>query len=353
MSSPQDTAATPEQSAELLRLTLPRMSRHGVPVTPHNYAVWYRFVEGSIPELTAEIQQMIDAGAPFTEQINETLFQKYIAECNIEQFQKIRSEMRDLMQDLGSSLQDAGQDAERFDGHLAGVVENVEQGASLADIKHLLESLIEETRTMRKSTQLLHEHLEAKSHEIQLLQEELEQERRRASTDPLTELANRRAFIETLQRASREVSSSHPLSLLMIDIDHFKNINDTHGHLIGDRVIRFLAQVLKQNTKGKDLAARYGGEEFVVMLGDTGLRGAEAVAESIRTAVADAKLVRSDNKQPLGRITISLGVTAYRPGEDPIDAINRADQALYQSKQNGRNRVTVDADLLGLSNEAG
>ncbi len=348
MSSQNDTPVSAQQSAEILRLTLPRMSQHNVPVTPHNYAVWYRFVEGSIPELSDEIQQMIDAGTPFTEQVNEALFERYVAECNVEQFQKIRGEMHDLMQDLSGSLQNAGDEAERFDGHLAGVVENMRQGTSLSDIKTLLESLIEETRAMRKSTQLLHEHLEAKSHEIQLLQEELEQERRRASTDPLTELANRRAFLEGMDKAIGQASASRPLSLLMIDIDHFKNINDTHGHLIGDRVIRFLAQVLRQNIKGKDMAARYGGEEFVVMLTNTGLRGAEAVAEGIRQAVADAKLVRSDNKQPLGRITVSLGVTEYLPGEDPVETVNRADQALYQSKQNGRNRVTVDGDLVRL-----
>ena len=189
---------------------------------------------------------------------------------------------------------------------------------------------------------------EAKSREITLLQEELEQERKRASTDPLTGLANRRAFTEALTHASQTTGAPGELTLLMADIDHFKRINDTHGHLIGDRVIRFLAQVLQQNTKGKDLAARYGGEEFIVMLTNTGLRGAEVVAEAIRAAVADAKLVRSDNKQPLGQITVSLGVASYHPGEDPLETINRADQALYKSKQSGRNRVAVDMDISGI-----
>ena len=351
MSHQETTQITAEQSAELLRMTLPLMTRHQVPVTPRNYAVWFEFARGAIPELKAELQQLIDSGAPITAQINDQLFEKYLAECDIAQFVKIRSEMSELMDDLSDSLQHAGVQAREFGGHLDGVVENVQRSSSLDDIRDLLVSLVEETRTMRKSTQLLHEHLEAKSREITLLQEELEQERRRASTDPLTGLANRRAFTEALTQACHGTGAPGELTLIMVDIDHFKQINDTHGHLIGDRVIRFLAQVLQQNTKGRDLPARYGGEEFIVMLNNTGLRGAEAVAESIRRAVADAKLVRSDNKQPLGQITVSLGVASYHPGEDPLETINRADQALYKSKQSGRNRVTVDMDISGIQQD--
>jgi len=352
MTAEHNNEVSPEQSAELLRLTLPMMSRHKVPVTPRNYAVWFEFVRGENAELRAEIQSLIDTKTPFTPQLNDTLFEKYVAECNIEQFLKIRNEMTDLMDDVSDSLQEVGSEAQRFGGHLDGVVENVQRSSSLDDIKELLRSLVEETRTMRRSTQLLHEHLEAKSREIALLQEELEQERRRASTDPLTGLANRRTFTETLAQHAEKITQPGELSLLIVDIDHFKEVNDTHGHLIGDRVIRFLAQVLQQHTKGQDLAARYGGEEFVVLLPNTGLRGASAVAEQIRHAMSEAKLVRSDNKQPLGRITVSIGVAAYQPGEDPMDLVNRADQALYRSKQGGRNKVTVDMDTTGISNRA-
>ena len=350
MNDQESNPLTAEQTAELLRLTLPLMTKHQVPVTPHNYAVWFNFVKGENPELKAEIQQLIDTKTVFSPQVNEKLFEKYMAECDVNQFQKIRGEMTELMDDLSDSLHHAGSEAQRFGGHLDGVVAGVQHSSSLDDIKGMLKELVEETRIMRKSTQLLHEHLEAKSREITLLQEELEQERKRASTDPLTGLANRRAFTESLGQRCESIQHPGELSLLMVDIDHFKQINDTHGHLIGDRVIRFLAQMLQQNTKGSDLAARYGGEEFVVMLNKTGLRGAAAVGDNIRNAVAEAKLVRSDNKQPLGQVTVSVGVAAFHPGEDPLETINRADQALYRSKQGGRNRVTVDDNLADVQN---
>jgi len=342
MSRPETSEVPAEQSAELLRLTLPLMSKHKVPVTPRNYAVWFEYVRGENTELKAELQSLIDAGTHFTLQLNEQLFEKYASGCNTDLFLKIRNEMTDLMEDVASSLRDVDDDTRRFGGHLDNVIESVQCCNSLDDIRELLRSLIEETRSMQRSTQLLHEHLEAKSQEIALLQEELELERKRASTDPLTGLANRRAFTEELARHAESGPAPDSLALLMIDIDHFKNVNDTHGHLIGDRVIRFLAEVLKQHTKGSDLAARYGGEEFVVLLPDTGLKGATVVAEKIRTAMADARLVRSDNKQPLGHITVSIGVATCQPGEDPLELVNRADQALYQAKQAGRNRVIVD-----------
>jgi len=346
-----DTVAppvSPEQSAELLRLTLPVMARHKVPVTPHNYSVWFSYTNRENPKLNAEIDGLIASGSPFNDEVNERLYQQYNSECDINQFNKIHGEMGEILDEVSRSLQDAGSDAQNYGGTLEGMVQNVAATSNLEDIKLLLTTLVQETRQMQRSTQLLHEHLDSKSHEITLLKEELEAERKRASSDPLTGLANKFAMYDVLEERVKEISESKPLSLLMLDIDHFKKVNDTHGHLIGDRVIRFVAQVLQQNTKGMDLAARYGGEEFSVLLPDTGLQGAKAVAERIRTSVAEAKLVRSDNKAPLGQITISVGVSQYCCNEDSMEFINRADQCLYAAKHAGRNRVMTEKDMGGV-----
>jgi diguanylate cyclase len=160
--------------------------------------------------------------------------------------------------------------------------------------------------------------------------------------DGLTGLANRRSFDIVLANFLAELSPNAPgPSLLMADIDHFKHINDNYGHLFGDKVIRAIATILRENVKGKDIAARYGGEEFVVVLPDTPLSGAYRVAELLRKTVAKSSIRRGGSHESVDNVTISIGVACHRPGETDVELIARADKALYQSKQEGRNRVTV------------
>ncbi|GIX31055.1 MAG: hypothetical protein KatS3mg124_1527 [Porticoccaceae bacterium] len=162
--------------------------------------------------------------------------------------------------------------------------------------------------------------------------------REEAAHDPLTGLANRRTLVETLVReVARARRSGSSLAILLIDLDHFKAVNDRFGHRVGDRVLKEVAERIRARLRGQDLLARYGGEEFVAVLPDTDLAGAETVAEAIRRALADAPL------QVRGlRVTASLGVAAA-PGEAPDPAGERllaaADRALYAAKRAGRNRV--------------
>ena len=130
----------------------------------------------------------------------------------------------------------------------------------------------------------------------------------------------------------------------MADIDHFKNFNDRYGHLTGDQVLRLVAMSVKQNVKGRDIAARYGGEEFVIALPNTALQSAITVADHIRRAVMTKELMRRSNGERLGRVTISIGAAALRPGDTAQLLIDRADKCLYAAKRHGRNRVICEAD---------
>jgi len=158
-------------------------------------------------------------------------------------------------------------------------------------------------------------------------------------------LSNRKHFDESLAQAIADSAErSEPLSLVMTDIDHFKNFNDTWGHLTGDQVLRLVAMSLKQNVKGQDTAARYGGEEFAVILPNTVLRSALAVADHIRRAVMSKELMKRSTGQNLGRVTISLGCATARKGDTVQSLIARADACLYAAKRNGRNRVICETD---------
>jgi diguanylate cyclase (GGDEF)-like protein len=181
-----------------------------------------------------------------------------------------------------------------------------------------------------------------------LRERELTEERRRmmeklqqlAVTDGLTELFNSRHFYSQLElEVDRCTRYKHPLSLLLIDIDHFKEFNDAFGHLEGDKVLVRFSQILRSCLRANDSAFRYGGEEFTVILPETGAEEARTVAQRIRAAL-EAETFCPLSGRPVST-TISIGVTEYSPMEGMDVFIRRADQAMYLSKQNGRNRVSV------------
>ena len=187
-------------------------------------------------------------------------------------------------------------------------------------------------------------HKQAKERAEKLAQELLEANkklRELAYRDGLTGLYNHRYFQEILEREIKRARRyKKPLSLLMIDIDHFKKINDTYGHLHGDEVLKRLAQIFSESIRACDYAARYGGEEFSIILPETLLNGALNVAERLRQRVKNTPIVLADQEI---RVTISIGLAAYENTQREItrsQLIALADKALYQSKMAGRDRVT-------------
>jgi diguanylate cyclase len=193
---------------------------------------------------------------------------------------------------------------------------------------------------MQGSIEALTQRLQASQSEIEELRRELTRVHEEVLTDGLTGLYNRKAFDTQVTVAVSK--HSNVLCLLMIDIDHFKRVNDSLGHVFGDRVIRAIGTLLKRAVKGQDSVFRYGGEEFALLLPETTLEGACSVAEHLRAAVARSRIRRLDSDEIVDTITVSIGVACCRAGESATNFIERADRALYQSKANGRNRVTAD-----------
>ncbi|MCG7337041.1 sensor domain-containing diguanylate cyclase [Sporosarcina sp. ACRSM] len=198
-----------------------------------------------------------------------------------------------------------------------------------------------DTRNRMKKKQIaeldrLRHELESKQNELLALNEELQ---RLAITDGLTGLKNRRYLHENLiSNVALHAERSQPLSLLLIDIDYFKNINDNFGHMMGDKVLQGFGQLLKDASRIDDIAARYGGEEFALILPKTDKLGALKIAEGIRSQVENANW-------DLPTITVSIGAATSLAGDTENALQSRADRALYASKNRGRNRTTHASDL--------
>ncbi|HET6789945.1 MAG TPA: GGDEF domain-containing protein, partial [Aquabacterium sp.] len=176
---------------------------------------------------------------------------------------------------------------------------------------------------------------------FQLINEVEAQLRAMAATDPLTQLHNRRAIDDvTLREHSRAVRGGHPLSFLLCDLDHFKRVNDEHGHEAGDAVLQAVSAVLAQGVRSNDHVARWGGEEFLAVLPDADLAHAQMVAERLRAAVEQ---LRIEHNGVVLTIQVTIGVAMMQAGESVDEAIARADSALYEGKRAGRNRVEAKA----------
>ncbi len=165
----------------------------------------------------------------------------------------------------------------------------------------------------------------------------LAKEESAARTDPLTGLLNRRGFLE-LSRLVVSIAerSARSFSIIMIDLDHFKRVNDKFGHAIGDCVLQEIATILLRGVRDQDILARWGGEEVIVLLPDTGVNGAKTFGEKIRTSVEELETCHGEARIC---VTLSLGISEYHKGEPLTDTIQRADNALYHAKSSGRNRV--------------
>lgn len=223
---------------------------------------------------------------------------------------------------------------------------SIETAGDGAGLKVIVSGLTSATRKVQSENETLEKKLDASTREVARLREHLEQVRRDAMTDALTNLANRKAFDEHLEAACVEADAGGgALTLAVLDIDHFKRFNDTWGHQTGDQVLRYVASVMGRVAKAPRIAARYGGEEFAIIFPNENRVQVEIVLESIRKEIASRSLRRRSTDDELGAVTLSAGFAQRRPDESASALLDRADAALYASKHAGRNRVT-SADRL-------
>ena len=313
---------------------------------PRNYEIWYVYATGYNSPLNKIINETLARNGKLTEADLEQIYETYLSQIKItDRIDKVGARVIDEIDGVMKLINDALGMSASYDDSLSGATQKLAVAEHRDQVKAIVESLVKSTRQMRGTNKALEERLTLSKTEISNLQQSLEAIRAESLTDPLTGLGNRKYFDRSIDMAVQNaLANGEPLSLLMFDIDHFKSFNDSYGHLTGDQVLRLVGMSLKQTITGQDITARYGGEEFAVVLPNTALRQALAVADHIRRVVMAKELKKKSTGEILGRVTISVGVSMLKPDDDAHSLLERADACLYAAKRNGRNRVICEAD---------
>ena len=341
-----DVAAIPmpdlKLKAQKLRdSTIETMTMLGISPTAEHYMIWYRDAAGDYPDLSHRLRQLVAHGQAFTDELCTQLYERFFgADQRAKAVEKTCSQLEATMDRVLLQIAGASDRSNRYGDSLSMFQDHLAQCPELHEMRRLAEDVLRETQQMHEATVELKSILADSTKEIAQLSEDLAAKSREAETDGLTGIANRRRLETVFASAAEEArETQEPMCLLLVDIDHFKEFNDAHGHLIGDQVLKIVAKTLTQCIKGGDLAARYGGEEFAFILPRTDLDGAIAIANHIRETIARSRVRLKTNGQDLGHITLSGGCALYKPGDSFSDIVERADAALYKAKRAGRNQI--------------
>ncbi len=318
---------------------------HRTPPVPKTYEVWYSYAAEQDDVLCEHINVIVENGGSLGPYDIDQIHQEYLSSGEALRDKEERTnEALDSELDAILNLVKAYLASTRsYSGSLSDTLEKLPDGAKPAQIRKTIELLIAENENMRNEADSLSLSLEQSQTQIKEMRSSLAEAKEREMRDPLTGLANRRRFEMAL---NREVGQAHAsgstMCLVLGDIDHFKNVNDTFGHLIGDSVIKYVASLLTKNVKGRDAVARYGGEEYAVILPQTKIADAKILTEQIRVQLETTKLVVTETNTSIGEITASFGIAQLHEGDSPQRLIQRADNMLHEAKNAGRNRTVCE-----------
>ncbi|WDH35526.1 GGDEF domain-containing protein [Pseudomonas chlororaphis] len=280
-------------------------------------------------------------------------FEAYLKRLN-ERLESFQSNLQAASEGHADSSSAAREMDTQIREQVDGLQSSVQEAADLDDLKQVLESHLEgllgtmdhhqkqrdeREKEVAARLQSLAERVSSMEQEAQGYREHLEEQRQKALIDPLTGLPNRAAWSERLEHeVAQWQQHGNTLLLAMLDLDHFKRINDNYGHLAGDKVLKIIAGVLRKRLRGNDFIARFGGEEFVLLIPDTTWPVGARLAETLRAAIEACPFHFKGERVT---ITMSIGMSAFKPGERSDLVLKRADQALYRAKEAGRNRVEL------------
>jgi diguanylate cyclase len=326
---------------------LAMMRSAGVQLSPENYHVWYEYAGGQNGALNSKIDRIRDAGRAFTPEISGRLYAEFFDDQRDDRAHRLaQKKTHAVLRGALAAILSSQEEAAAYRNSLTGFSGTLTKLTDTHELEELVKELVRESNRMAESSFLYQNQLEDVRAEAEKLGEELDKAMRDSSIDALTGLYNRKAVDEKAEELVREFrEEGDPFCAVMVDVDHFREFNTTHGHQIGDAVLRVVSATLRDSVKGMDFVARYGGEEFVLFFPKTVLDNATIVADKMRMLVEGNRKKISRTGKMLDPITISCGVAQVNEIDTPDSLIHRADQALYLAKNNGRNRVETERSL--------
>jgi diguanylate cyclase len=331
-----------DEAAGYLRQAIPMMVKHNIVPNPLNYALWYSYYSNVFPLLNTVLDKTVERYGTCPPDISETLFFEHINKIDNdsrEQLIVFQKDFSHLVDNLSDSMD---HNAQQTNGYSQAIMENLTELAShvLDDTYTLvLNKLSANANAICTANTEFQGQLSAAQIEINTLKAQLENSKREANTDPLTGLFNRRVFEANYNQFVNDKNNQGTITLIMMDLDKFKAFNDTHGHLVGDQILKYIGQLLKKKCQDPVVPVRLGGEEFALLCPNLNLEQAQIIAERIRVKLATMPYSSKRTGEKIPPITASFGVAQKRANEELNNVMERADQALYAAKDAGRNQV--------------
>lgn len=335
MDYPEDIST----AANFLKGAIPKMVERKLPANPINYAVWYNYAGKHNPALTKAIDQIINNGEDFTDENCKQLFLKHIVNVDIEKQQTTMGQLTELTNQLIVHMTNTAAGNSAYDDALQASISKLEETPDVEEINEILTRVLSSAQGISSANKEFQSQIYSASAEINQLKQELVQAQNRAYIDSLTQLYNRHAFDEKLKKILAVDDTAKNTCLIIVDLDHFKSFNDNYGHLIGDQVLTKIGEIITKNCPENCIGTRYGGEEFAIIVTNTKLSEAAAIAELLRQKIRQQRVKIKSSAKVLDNLSASFGVAQFELGESKMSFIDRADKALYDAKKRGRDAV--------------
>jgi len=347
MSEPRQSGRSDNDYAEATRLAaeaLEHARQYHSPPQPRAYEVWYNYAAGTDDALRARVDQALLNSHELDIDKIEAIYEDHFLQKRLSRgFSRIGDELDSGLQEAIGVIREGMGSNRAYLASLEKARGQIAKTSRNHDAKRVVMQLLEISHEHAAQTESVGAELIRAREQVVELQRELHKLRDRAYLDHLTQIPNRRHMDEVLEREIRLArSSGESLSFALADIDHFKQVNDSHGHPVGDAVLKHFAMLMRDNIKGQDTPARFGGEEFAIIFPRTSVFGASQAAENIRRLLHTTDFILSRDRSSIGQMTASFGVTQLLASDSQSDLINRADGLLYRAKRMGRDRVETD-----------